>query len=279
VPLSDAAGEVVAVGPDVTGLRVGDRVVSVFFPDWNDGPAHAANTARALGGALEGVLAEEVVLPQSAWIPMPSHLDPVEAATLGCAGVTAWHALFGTEPARPGDSVLLLGTGGVSIWALQLARAAGLQVLVTSSSDDKLARARALGAHATIHYRQTPEWDQEVLRLTDGRGVDRVLEIGGPQTLGRSLAATRVGGTLAVIGRLTGTGPVGFEPAALFGGLKRMVGVLVGSRAMATELGRFAEQQRIHPVIDRVFAFDQAREAYAHLESGAHFGKVVIQLD
>lgn len=279
VPASDAAGEVVAVGPDVTAFRVGDRVVSTFFPDWIDGAATAANTAPALGGSLDGVLAEEVVLPEHAWVPMPAHLDYAEGATLVCAGLTAWHALFGIATARPGDSVLLLGTGGVSVWALQLATAAGLRVLITSSDDAKLARARALGADATINYRRTPDWEQEVLRLTDGRGVDRVLEVGGPDTLSRSLAATRVGGVLAVIGRLTGSEPVPFEPAELFLGLKHLSGVMVGSRAMALDLARFVEQQRLRPVIDRVFPFAAAPDAYAYLDAAGHFGKVVIELE
>lgn len=279
VPASDGAGEVVAVGPEVTDFRVGDRVVSVFFPDWSEGAATAANTARALGGSVDGVLAEEVVLPQQAWVAMPAHLDFAEAATLGCAGVTAWHALFGALPARPGDSLLLLGTGGVSVWALQLAKAAGLRVLVTSSDDRKLERARSLGADATINYRRRPQWEHEVLQLTDGRGVDRVLEVGGPDTLARSLASARVGGTLAIVGRLTGTAPVEFDPVALFAGLKRMVGIMVGSRAMAVELGRFVAQQQIRPVIDRVFSFQQAPDAYAYLGAAGHFGKVVITVD
>lgn len=278
VAASDAAGDVVAVGPDVTDFRVGDRVVSSFFPDWVDGAASAANTARALGGSLDGVLAQEAVLPQQAWVAMPGHLDYAEAATLPCAGVTAWHALFGAAPARPGDTVLLLGTGGVSVWALQLAKAAGLRVLITSSDDAKLARARALGADATINYRRTPDWEHAVLGLAPG-GVDRVLEVGGPDTLARSLAATRVGGTLAVVGRLTGKAPVDFDPAALFLGLKRMIGVMVGSRAMAADLARFVAQHRLHPAIDRRFAFDDAAQAYEYLDAAGHFGKVVVTVD
>jgi NADPH:quinone reductase-like Zn-dependent oxidoreductase len=279
VPASDGAGEVVAVGPDVTGFRVGDRVVTSFFPDWTDGAPTDAATARALGGSLEGVLAEEVVLPQRGWVPMPAHLSYAEAATLPCAGLTAWHALFGVLPARPGERVLLLGTGGVSVWALQLATAAGLEVFVTSSDDAKLARAAALGARATINYRRHPDWEREVLRLTDGQGVDRVLEIGGPDTLARSLAATRMGGTVAVIGRLTGAAPAPLDPATLFLGQKRLAGVMVGSRAMALELARFVERAGIRPVIDRVVPFARAPEAFAHLAAAGHFGKVVVAID
>jgi NADPH:quinone reductase-like Zn-dependent oxidoreductase len=278
VPASDGAGEVIAIGSGVTAFRIGDRVTGSFFPDWIDGPPTADTLARGLGGSVDGVLAEEVVLDESAWVAIPAHMDFVEAATLPCAGVTAWNALFRAAPLSPGDSVLLLGTGGVSMWALQLAKKAGMRVLITSSDDRKLERARALGADATINYRRTPDWENEVLRLTGGRGVDRVLEVGGPDTLSRSIAAARMGGTIAVIGRLTGTSSVAFDPVSLFSGSKRMVGVMVGSRAMADDLARFAELGGIHPVIDRVFAFEHAREAYAYLDQAKHFGKVVIKI-
>jgi len=278
VPASDGAGEVVEVGANVTRFRVGDRVMSVFFPDWHDGVPEPARTARALGGTADGVLAEEVVSEENAWAAMPAHLDFVEAATIPCAVVTAWNALFVAAPAKPGDSVLLLGTGGVSISALQLAKAAGLRVLVTSSDDAKLDRALALGADAAINYRRTPEWQQEALRLTDGRGVDRVLDIGGPDTLPRSIAAARVGGTIAVIGRLTGIGGVSIDPAALFGGSKRLAGVMVGSRAMTEDVARFMQLAGIRPLIDKLFDFAHARDAYEYLGSAQHFGKVVIRI-
>ena len=278
VPASDGAGEVVATGSEVTAFRIGDRVTGSFFPDWTGGEPTAAVLARGLGGSIDGVLAEEVVLDQEAWVAMPAHMDFIEASTLPCAGVTAWNALFRAAPLSPGDSVLLLGTGGVSMWALQLAKQAGMRVLITSSDDGKLERARALGADITINYRRTPEWETEVARWTEGRGVDRVLEVGGPDTLSRSIAATRMGGTIAVIGRLTGTSSIAFDPVSLFSGSKRMVGVMVGSRAMASDLARFAELGGIHPVIDRVFDFEHAREAYAYLEKAQHFGKVVITI-
>lgn len=278
VPASDGAGEIVGVGANVTRFRVGDRVMSVFFPDWRDGAPEAALTARALGGTTDGVLAEEVVSDENAWVPMPAHLDFVEAATISCAVVTAWNALFVAAPAKPGDSVLLLGTGGVSISALQLAKAAGLRAIITSSDDAKLDRALALGADAAINYRRTPEWQNEVLRLTEGRGVDRVLDIGGPDTLPRSIEAARAGGTIAVIGRLTGVGGVAIDPAALFGGSKRLVGVLVGSRAMTEDVARFLELTGVRPVIDKLFDFAHVRDAFDYLGSAQHFGKVVIRL-
>jgi len=278
VPASDGAGEVVETGADVTRFRVGDRVIGAFFPDWHEGGPEPAKVARALGGSADGVLAEEVVMDENAWAAMPAHLDFVEAATIPCAAVTAWHALFGLDPLKPGDSVLLLGTGGVSTWALQLAKAAGLRVVITSSDDAKLDRAAALGADATINYRRMPEWQDEALRLTGGRGVDRVLDIGGPETLPRSIAAVRSGGTIAVIGRLTGTSGVTIDPAALFGGSKRLAGVLVGSRAMTEDVVRFVELARIRPVIDKLFDFADARDAYAYLGGAQHFGKVVIRL-
>ena len=278
VPASDGAGEVIEVGAAVTGLQVGDRVISTFFPDWLAGPANGDVAARALGGSMDGVLAEEVVLPATAWVPMPVHLDFAEAATLTCAGVTAWHGLFGLDPIPPGGTVALLGTGGVSIWALQLAKAAGLRAIVTSSDDTKLERARALGAEETVNYRTTPDWGAAILELTGGRGVDRVLDIGGPDTIGQSITALRVGGTIAIIGRLTGTAPARFDPAALFGGAKRLAGLMVGSRAMTHDLARFVEQTRLKPVIDRTFRFEQVVEGYRYLERAAHFGKVVVHV-
>jgi NADPH:quinone reductase-like Zn-dependent oxidoreductase len=277
IPVSDGAGEVIEVGPGVTRLRIGDRVAASFFPDWISGMPTAQTTSRALGAVADGMLAEEVVLHESAWVTIPAHMDYAEASTLPCAGVTAWNALFVEGRLRAGDSVLLLGTGGVSVWALQIAKAAGLRAIITSSSDEKLERARALGASATINYRNTPEWQDEVMRLTGGRGVDLVLEVGGQGTLSRSIRSTRMGGTIAIIGGVSGFGGE-LDPFALIGGAKRLSGIFVGSRGMLEDLNRFTEVAAIRPVVDRVFSFQQAREAYTHLEHAGHFGKVVIEV-
>ena len=279
IAASDAAGEVIEVGPDVTRWRIGDRVIGSFFPEWIDGAPTPARVSGALGGSLDGVLVEERVLPEHAWVRAPAHLDFIEAATLPCAGLVAWNALFETPPARAGESVLLLGTGGVSVWALQLAKAAGLRAIITSSDDAKLTRARALGADATINYREHPEWQERAQELTAGVGVDRVLEVGGVDTLARSLAAVRMGGSLAIIGRLSGSELPTLDPAAVYGGFKQLVGVLVGSARMLDSLARFTELHGLRPVVDRVFGFDDAPAAYRHLESGRAFGKIVVRLD
>lgn len=275
IPCSDGAGEVIAVGAQVTRFQPGDRVVGSFFPDWIDGAPTPATTARAPGGSVDGMLAEEVIVHEDAAVSIPAHLDFIEAATLPCAGVTAWNTLFVAGALRPGASVLMLGTGGVSIWALQLARAAGLRSFITSGSDDKLARARALGADETINYRSTPEWQDEVRRRSGGQGVDLVVEVGGQGTLKRSVAATRMGGTVAIIGGVTGFGGE-LEPLALIGGARRLCGIFVGSRTMLEDLARFVSLAGIRPVVDRVFPFAEAPEAYAWLEAAGHFGKVVI---
>jgi NADPH:quinone reductase-like Zn-dependent oxidoreductase len=279
IPCSDAAGEVIETGPGVTRFQAGDRVLSSFFPRWIDGPPTPAKTANALGGSIDGVLAEEVVLHEEALARIPSGLDFAEAATLTCAGVTAWNAMFLEGGIKAGDTVLLLGTGGVSTWALQLAKAAGVQAIITSSSDDKLARARELGAAATINYQATPEWQQEVLKLTGGRGADAVLEVGGQGTLARSIAAARMGGTIAVIGGVSGGFASELQLLHLIGGARRLAGVFVGSRSMLEQLARCVEANEIKPVVDREFPFEKAGEAYAWLQSGQHFGKVVIRID
>ena len=277
IPCSDGAGEVVAVGSQVSRFGVGDRVAAAFFPDWIDGAPTQQKTACALGAGVDGMLAENVLVHEDALVAIPDHLSYVEAATLPCAALTAWNALFVEGRLRPGDSVLLLGTGGVSIWALQIAKAAGLRALITSSSDEKLARASALGAAATINYRTTPDWHEEVLRLTAGRGVDLVLEVGGQGTLKRSIASVRMGGTVAIIGGVSGFGGE-LDPFALIGGAKRLSGIFVGSRSMFDDLNRFLSVTAIHPVVDRVFPFAQAADAYRCLESASHFGKVVIEV-
>lgn len=278
VPCSDAAGEVMEVGAQVTRFRVGDRVAGAFFPAWLDGEVTPTNTADAPGAATDGVLAETVVRHEDSVVAVPPHLDFVEASTLPCTGVTAWNALFEEGRLQPGSTVLLLGTGGVSIAALQLAKAAGLRTIITSSSDAKLQRARTLGADATINYKQIPEWQAEVGRLTAGRGVDLVVEVGGQGTLPRSIASARMGGRIAVIGGVSGFGASDIQPLQLIGGAKRIAGLFVGSREMFERLNRFVDNSGLRPVIDRVFAFDETPQAFAYLQSAQHFGKVVISL-
>ncbi|KVL44606.1 NADPH:quinone oxidoreductase [Burkholderia cepacia] len=278
IPLADGAGEVIETGRDVTRFKPGDRVINTYFPRWIDGPPTPQKTAGSPGAQFDGVLAEHFVSDEAALVAIPAHLDYDEAATLSCAGITAWNALFADGGLRPGATVVLLGTGGVSIVALQLAHAAGLRTIVTSSSDAKLERARALGADATINYRAAPEWQHDVLRLTDGAGADLVVEVGGKDTLPRSVAATKMGGTVSVIGGLSSFGGPELGLLSLIGGIRRLQGIMVGSRAMLDDVVRVVDAKRIKPVVDRVFGFDEAPQAYAYLQSGQHFGKVVIRV-
>jgi NADPH:quinone reductase-like Zn-dependent oxidoreductase len=279
IPLSDGAGEVVETGPAASRFRRGDRVTACFFQSWLGGRFGLEHHKQDLGGSVSGMLAEEVVLHEDGLVPIPAHLTYEEAACLPCAGVTAWYALTTRGGLRPGETVLALGTGGVSVFALQFATALGASVIVTSSSDAKLERARGLGAGQTINYRMTPAWDKEVWRLTERRGVDHVIEVGGPGTLEKSMACVAGGGHIALIGVLTGFGP---PTASLFPLLARNVrldGIYVGSRADFEAMNAFLAEKTIRPVIDRVFAFDEATEAFSYLESGSHFGKIVIRYD
>lgn len=276
VPCSDGAGEVVAIGEGVTKHQVGDRVMGTFFRDWIGGPFETGYHKAASGGSIHGMLREHVALPEHAWVPIPAQLSFGEAACLPCAAVTAWQALFTRGGLRAGATVLALGTGGVSVFALQLATAARARVLITSSSDEKLARAKALGAWATIHYRTTPDWDQEVWRLTEKRGVDHVVEVGGPGTLGKSMNSVAAGGQIALIGVLTGFGAPDASLFPLVARNARIDGIYVGSRADFEALNAFLTAHAIRPIVDRVFPFVEARAAFAHLESAAHFGKIVI---
>lgn len=275
VPLSDGAGEVVELGPEVTRVSLGDRVAGIFMQGWLGGEMEPEFGATALGGAIDGVLAEYRVFDEIGLVRIPEALSFAEAATLPCAAVTAWNALYGLRPLQPGQSVLVLGTGGVSIFALQFARAAGASVIATSSSDEKLARVRAMGAAHTINYRTTEDWAAEVRRLTEGRGVDHVVEVGGPGTLQRSIASARLGGIVTLIGVLT-RGQI--DPLAILGGGVIVRGVFVGSRAMFDDMNRAIAASRIAPVIDRTFPFADAPAAYRHLKSAAHVGKVVIEI-
>jgi NADPH:quinone reductase-like Zn-dependent oxidoreductase len=278
IPCSDGAGEVLALGPGVTRVQVGDRVAGSFFPYWQDGATSPEKIRHALGGDIDGMLAEEVVLHEEALAKIPASFSFLEAATMPCAGVTAWNAIFVSSNAiKPGDTALFLGTGGVSVLGMQLARAAGLRTIITSSSDEKLQRARELGAHHTINYQSIPEWHEEVLALTQGRGANVVLEVGGKGTVNRSVSAAAMGGTIAIIGGVSGFGGE-VNPASLLATAKRMVGIFVGSRTMLDDVMRFADATCLKPVIDRVFPFGQAKEAYRYMESGSHFGKVVIDV-
>jgi NADPH:quinone reductase-like Zn-dependent oxidoreductase len=270
VPVSDGAGDVVSVGNGVVSVAVGDRVAGTFFQPTPKGPA-------ALGSPLDGVLSEYAVLADGGAVRLPASVDYEAAACLPCAGVTAWHALFAVGRAvSPGDTVLVLGTGGVSMLALQLGRAAGARVIVTSSNDDKLERAFALGATDGINYARTPNWEQEVLRLTGGRGADCVVEIGGAGTLGRSYQALAHGGKVALIGFLAGPhGDTAPHPLMLKAGTVH--GIFVGDRPMLESLLRAVVVNRIAPPVDRVFAFDDAASAYTYQASGGFVGKIVVR--
>jgi len=274
VPLSDGAGEVIEVGQAVTRLRPGDRVAGAFFQKWIDGPFDAEKGASALGGAVDGVLAEQVVLEADAAVRVPEGMSFEEAATLPCAGVTAWVGLMVLGGLKAGETVLAMGTGGVSIFALQLAKAVGARVILTSSHDEKLARGKALGADAVINYRTTPDWDVAARALTGGRGVDHILEVGGAATLPTSLNAVRPGGHLTLVGLLGGARADAEEAARNARGV-RVDSVFVGSVRHFEAMNEAIARARLHPVVDRVFPFEQARDAYRHLQSGAHFGKVV----
>jgi NADPH:quinone reductase-like Zn-dependent oxidoreductase len=277
VPLSDGAGEVVEAGPGATRFAPGARVAGCFMPGWTDGPLTDAKAKTALGAGGVGMLAEQVVLPEDGLVAVPEHLSSEEAATLPCAAVTAWNALIAGGGLRAGQTVLTLGTGGVSLFALQFAKLAGARVIVTSSSDEKLGRAKELGASDGVNYKTTPEWDKKVRELTGGEGVDHVVELGGAGTLPRSLRAARTGGHVALIGVLSG-GAGEFNPVLVLMKAVRLQGVFVGSRVMFEDMNRAIALHRLKPVIDRVFPLAEAAAAYKHLESGAHFGKVVIRL-
>ncbi|ORC49423.1 NAD(P)-dependent alcohol dehydrogenase [Burkholderia sp. A27] len=278
IPLCDGAGEVVEVGREVTRFKPGDRVINTYFPHWIDGGPAPWKVAESPGAHIDGVLAERFVAGETSLAPIPAHLGYEEAATLSCVGVTAWNALFADGDAKPGATVVLLGTGGMSICALQLAHAAGLRTIITSSSDEKLERARKLGANETINYRRTPEWQDEVSRLTDGVGADIVVEVGGRDTLPRSVAATKMGGLVSIIGGVSGFAGPELGLLAVIGGIKRLHGIMVGSRSMLDDVVKLVDAHRIRPVVDRVFGFEDAPAAYRHLESGQHFGKVVIRV-
>ena len=276
VPFSDGCGVVEKIGAGVERLSVGDRVCPIFFQDWIDGPPTPKKLATPLVGPVPGVGRELAVYPQHGLAKVPHLLTDAEAACLPCAGVTAWNGMFGNVRLLPGSTLLLIGTGGVSILGLQFAAAAGLRTIILSSSGEKLARAAALGATHGINYRDHPEWAREVRRLTDGQGVDLVLEVGGNGTLRQSLRSLRVGGHLALIGLLA-SGAADFDVASMLGGQASIKVIGVGSRAHFEQMNALIETAGIHPVIGRRFPWEQAAEALAWLKSGQHFGKVVLE--
>lgn len=273
VPLSDGAGEVVEVGSGVTRVKPGDRVAGCFMQRWIAGAVTDEIARSALGGAIDGVLAEEVIFEEQGVTPFPEHLSFEEASTLPCAGLTAWHALVNSGNVKAGDTVLVQGTGGVSMFALQFAAMHGARVIVTSSSDAKLSKARQNGAAETINYKSTPEWGKKALELTGG--VDHVIEVGGAGTLDQSLRAVRPMGHVALIGVLAGGQAFNWVPILMKS--IRMQGIFVGSREMFEAMNRAIGFHRLKPIIDRTFDFTAAREAMEYMKSGAHFGKVVIR--
>jgi len=276
VPLCDGAGEVTTVGEGVTRWKVGDCVCPIFMQGWIEGRYNAEKAGTTLGGGdLDGVLQEMGTFDEQGLVAMPDHLSYEEAATLPCAAVTAWHALVEFGKLRAGETVLVLGTGGVSIFALQLAKLHGARVIATSSSDEKLRRVRELGADETINYKTRPDWEREVLRLTGGRGVDHVVEVGGAGTIAKSVAATKIAGCVAVIGVLASG--EGFNPVVVLMKSLRMQGIFVGSRQMFEDMSAAIAVSRLRPVIDRTFPFEDAPAALRYMETGSHFGKIVIK--
>ncbi len=275
IPNSDGAGEVLEAGDGVTRFKPGDRVVGTFFQNWTAGGITAQAMASALGGPIDGVLCDHRVLEQDGLIPIPEHMSYEEAATLPCAGLTAWHITVGLGQIKAGDTILVLGTGGVSIFALQFARLHGARAIVTSSSDEKLARVKEMGAWRTVNYRSKPDWEQEVLALTDGRGVDLVAEVGGPGTLEKSIQAVRVGGTIGLVGVLTGGS---IDPTGVMRKSIRLQGIYVGSKAMFEQMVRALAAHELRPVIDSSFAFEDARAAFRRMQGAGHFGKIVISI-
>lgn len=277
IPMSDGAGEVIAVGEGVSRWKPGDHVLSAFFPDWRTGPPRAATFASVPGDGADGFAAEYVAMPESAFTRMPEGYDFQAAATLPCAALTAWRALMVEARIKPGDWVLVQGTGGVSIFALQFAKAAGARVIATSSSDEKLERVRKLGADHTINYKETPEWGRAAFELTGGRGMDEIVEIGGPGTLAQSIKAARVNGHISLIGVLTGvSGEV--PTAAFFSKNLRMDGITVGSQSMQEDMIRAIEANGIEPVIDTGFPLENLADAFRHQEAQKHFGKIVLDI-
>lgn len=277
-PFSDGCGIIEALGDGVVGLSEGQRVVTLFFQTWDGGEATKRRLGASLGGPVPGIAADYVVLDAVGVAPVPDHLSDVEAATLPCAALTAWHALIESTTIRPGGSVLLIGTGGVSVFALQFAVAAGLRTIVTSSSEAKLARCRELGADVTINYRETPEWHREVRRATKGVGADLVIEVGGTETIERSLKSTRVGGEITLVGGVSGY-QLAVDVMWLITNAVSMRGINVGSRDMYLRMAAFIAQHRIVPVIEKTYGWTDVNTAMRSLREGRHFGKIALTFD
>ncbi len=275
IPNSDGAGEVIGVGAGVSRFKIGDRVAGCFFQNWSDGRVSAEAIASAMGGSVDGVLAEQVVFNEAGAVHIPAHMSFEEASTLPCAGLTAWNCLVEQGGLKAGNTALLLGTGGVSIVGLQIAKMMGARAIVTSSSDEKLARAKELGADELINYRHNPAWETQALEMTNGNGVDVTIETGGGGTLEKTMTATRIGGTISLIGVLTG-GTI--NPTTIMRKSIRLQGVYVGNRRMFEDMNAAFTLNKIHPVIDRVFDFEDARSAYHAMRAAGHFGKLVVKV-
>lgn len=276
VPLSDGVGEVIGVGAGVTRVKVGDRVAGCFMQKWVSGDCNDAAAKSALGGAIEGIAAEQVVLHEDGVVKFPDHLTDEEAATLPCAALTAWNALVTQGKLKANQTVLIQGTGGVSIFALQFAHLLGARVIATSSSNAKLARVKQMGASDGINYKETPNWEEKVKELTGGTGVDHVVEVGGAATFNQSLKAVRTGGRISLIGVLAGKGDVNLMPVLMKGVCVQ--GIFVGSRAMFEAMNREIGVEQLRPVVDQVFSFGEIQAALKHLEAGAHFGKICLRV-
>ena len=277
VPLSDGAGVVEGIGKSVAGLKKGDRVLGLFFPLWQGGSIDAVKFASARGGApTDGVLAQYVCGHEDGFIKFPDYLSFEEAGTLPCAGLTAWNAIVVQGKLKPGETIVILGTGGVALFGLQLAKSIGARVILLSSSDEKLEKGKAMGADALVNYKTDPDWEKSVLQNTDQIGADLVLELGGGGTLARSIEAVKMSGRISLVGVLTGF-DAQINPLPILRKSLTINGIYVGSREMQIQFHRAMAVNKIHPVIDRVFKFDQAKEAYAYMQSGRHFGKIVVQ--
>ena len=276
IPFSDGCGVVEQVGPGVTRFSVGDRVATLFFQGWISGPPTLEKVSTALGFPIPGAGRELAVFSQEGLSKVPEFLSDQEVATLPCAALTAWRALFEDARPQPGDTVVLQGTGGVSVFGLQFAHAAGCRTIITSSSDEKLERAKTLGADTAVNYRQTPEWSKAVRAATGGVGADVILEVGGGGTIEQSMRAIRIGGHIAIIGVVAGAGNP-FNPASLIGNSAKLQGLSVGSREMFEAMCSAIDQHRIRPVVDKVFPWEEARAAFEAMAGGEHFGKIVLQ--